>query len=224
MKLKIIVGLVLSFFLILIVGCAEVVEEEKVNDVNIAEEEKMIEKNSDNENLELATFAGGCFWCMEAAFEELDGVVEVVSGYSGGEKENPSYEEVLTGKTGHKEAIQVTYNPVIVSYEELLKLFWRQIDPTDDGGQFADRGSQYLTAIFYHNETQKKLAEKSKEDLQGMEMFEKPIVTEIIPFKNFYLAEEYHQDYSTKRNVAYKIYEKGSGRLKFKEEMWGDEE
>ena len=220
MKLKVIVGIV---FLLLIVGCSEVVEEkvvgETVNGDNIVEEEKMVEKDN-NENLELATFAGGCFWCMEAAFEELEGVIEVVSGYSGGEKENPSYEEVLTGQTGHKEAIQVTYDSKKVSYEELLDLFWRQIDPTDDGGQFADRGSQYLTAIFYHNDTQKKLAEKSKAELEKMEKFDKPIVTEIISFKNFYLAEEYHQDYSTKRNVAYKIYEKGSGRLDFKKEMW----
>jgi peptide methionine sulfoxide reductase msrA/msrB len=187
---------------------------------NTVEEEKMVEKNNKGENLELATFAGGCFWCMEAAFEEPEGVINVVSGYSGGEEENPSYKEVSSGTTGHKEAIQVTYNPAKVSYEELLDLFWRQIDPTDDGGQFADRGSQYLTAIFYHNNTQKKLAEKSKLELEKMEKFDKPIITEIIPFKNFYLAEEYHQDYSTKRNAAYKIYEKGSGRLDYKKETW----
>ena len=221
MKWKVIIGIVL---LLLIIGCSEVVEEnigeEKVDDNNIVEEEKMVIENDVDNDLEKATFAGGCFWCMEAAFEELEGVVDVVSGYSGGEKENPSYKEISSGTTGHKEAIQVTYNPAKVSYEELLDLFWRQIYPTDDGGQFADRGSQYLTAIFYHNNTQKKLAEKSKLELEKMEKFDKPIITEIIPFKNFYLAEEYHQDYSTKRNAAYKIYEKGSGRLDYKKETW----
>jgi peptide methionine sulfoxide reductase msrA/msrB len=221
MKWKVIIGIVL---LLLIIGCSEVVEEnigeEKVDDNNIVEEEKMVIENDVDNDLEKATFAGGCFWCMEAAFEELEGVVDVVSGYSGGEKENPSYKEISSGTTGHKEVIQVTYDPKKVSYEELLNLFWRQIDPTDAGGQFADRGSQYLTAIFYHNDTQKKLAEKSKAELEKMEKFDQPIVTEIIHFKNFYLAEEYHQDYSTKRNAAYKVYEKGSGRLDYKKEMW----
>ena len=174
-------------------------------------------------NIDTIILGGGCFWCIEALFKELDGIIKIVSGYSGGKEENPSYEEVSTGKTGHKEAIQVTYDPKKVSYEELLDLFWRQIDPTDSGGQFADRGPQYLTAIFYHDETQKGLAEKSKDDLKKMGKFDKPIVTEILPYENFYVAEEYHQDYSKKRTVAYKIYEKGSGRLDYKKEMWGGE-
>ena len=219
MKIKFLFGFVTFFILLfLMVSCTNVTEE-------IDEEEKMVVKEVVKENngdeFELATFAGGCFWCMEAAFEDFEGVVNVISGYSGGKEENPSYEEVSTGKTGHKEAIQVTYDPKKVSYEELLDLFWRQIDPTDSGGQFADRGPQYLTAIFYHDETQKGLAEKSKDDLKKMGKFDKPIVTEILPYENFYVAEEYHQDYSKKRTVAYKIYEKGSGRLDYKKEMWG---
>jgi peptide methionine sulfoxide reductase msrA/msrB len=196
-----------------------------VSCTNIIEEEKMVGKidsniNEDSGDLLKATFAGGCFWCMEAAYEGLDGIVDVVSGYSGGEKVNPSYEEVLTGTTGHKEAIQITYDPKKINYGEILKIFWRQIDPTDAGGQFSDRGPQYKTAIFYHNDDQKELAEKSKEDLANSGKFEKPIVTEVIEFNIFYLAEEYHQDYSQKRTLQYKAYEKGSGRLDYKKEMW----
>ena len=168
-----------------------------------------------------ATFAGGCFWCMEAAFEDSDGVIDVVSGYSGGAEENPTYKQVLTGTTGHKEVVQITYDPSKVKYEELLEHFWKQIDPTDAGGQFSDRGSQYETAIFYHDEDQRIKAEKSKADLEKSGNFQKPIVTKILPFASFHKAEEYHQDYSKKRTLQYKLYEKGSGRAKFKEEMWG---
>jgi len=153
------------------------------------------EKEIDLESLEVATFAGGCFWCMEAAFEASDGVAEVISGYTGGEKEDPSYEEVSSGATGHYEAIQVYYDPSKITYEDLLAMFWRNIDPTDSGGQFVDRGSQYKTAIFYHNETQKELAEKSKENLEKSGKFDKPVVTEILPFSVFYKAEDYHQNY-----------------------------
>jgi peptide methionine sulfoxide reductase msrA/msrB len=162
-----------------------------------------------------ATFAGGCFWCMEDAFEGLEGVIDVVSGYAGGHKQDPTYEEVSTGTTGHYEAVQVTFDPSKVSYSSLLDFFWRQIDPTDSGGQFADRGSQYRTAIFYHNEEQRILAEKSKEKLEKSKRFGKPIVTKILPFTNFFKAEEYHQDYHKKKEAQYKFYKKASGREEF---------
>ncbi|RMD84256.1 MAG: peptide-methionine (S)-S-oxide reductase [Candidatus Dadabacteria bacterium] len=170
--------------------------------------------------LETATFAGGCFWCMEPPFEKLEGVSEVISGYTGGFKENPTYEEVSSGTTGHYEAIQVKFDPEKISYAELLEVFWKQIDPTDDGGSFADRGPQYRTAIFYHSEIQKREAQKSKEKLATSGIFSKPIVTEILPFKNFYPAEQYHQDYYKKHPLRYKQYRKGSGREDFIERVW----
>jgi peptide methionine sulfoxide reductase msrA/msrB len=173
--------------------------------------------------LQVATFAGGCFWCTEADFEKLPGVVKVISGYTGGQKKNPTYEEVSAGTTGHVEAVQVYYDPARVSYEALLDYFWRHIDPTDDGGQFVDRGSQYRSAIFYHNEAQKRLAEKSKEALSRSGKFAKPIVTEIRPFTVFYKAEEYHQDYYKKNPLRYKFYRYGSGRDQFLEKIWGKE-
>jgi len=182
----------------------------------------MSERNEVNENarLEKATFAGGCFWCMEDAFESLEGVVDVVSGYTGGHQENPTYEEVCSKTTGHYEAVQITFDPSKISYQALLNHFWRQIDPTDKEGQFADRGSQYRTAIFYHSEDQKTLAEKSKEELEKTKRFDKPIVTEIIPFTRFFKAEEYHQDYASKKRIQYGLYKKGSGREKFIKEKW----
>lgn len=170
-----------------------------------------------------ATFAGGCFWCMEPPFEILDGVIDVVSGYAGGHKKNPTYEEVVTGTTGHAETIQVTYDSSRITYAELLDVFWRQIDPTDPTGQFADKGGQYRTVIFYHTEEQRRLAEESKEALDASGKFEDPIVTEILPFSNFYKAEEYHQDYSKKHSAYYQFYERASGRKPFLEEVWGEE-
>ena len=149
------------------------------------------------EQLKKATFAGGCFWCMQPPFRKLEGVTEVVVGYSGGSSENPTYEEVSTGTPGYLESVQVTYNPAKLSFEKLLETFWMQIDPTDTRGQFADRGSQYHTAIFFRDEEQRKLAEDSKKALENSGKFNKPIVTEIKPFVNFYPAETYHQDYST---------------------------
>ena len=169
-----------------------------------------------------ATFAGGCFWCMEPPFEKLDGVIEVVSGYIGGHKKSPTYEEVSSGSTGHAEAIQVLYDPSQVKYEELLDVFWMQINPTDLGGQFADRGSQYRTAIFAHDEEQKRLAEQSKEALQRSGKFERPIATEIVEATEFYKAEEYHQDYYKKSPSHYKRYRYGSGRESYLKETWGD--
>lgn len=159
-----------------------------------------------------ATFAGGCFWCMQNAFKTLDGVVDAVAGYNGGHKEKPTYEEVCSGTTGHYEVVQVTFNPSKISYKELLDFFWKNIDPTDPEGQFADRGSQYRTAIFYHDEEQRKLAEESKKELERSGKLDKPIATQIIKFKKFYKAEEYHQDYSEKNPIQYKLYESGSRR------------
>jgi peptide methionine sulfoxide reductase msrA/msrB len=171
----------------------------------------------------IATFAGGCFWCTEADFEKLSGVTKVVSGYSGGHKENPTYEEVSAGNTGHVEAVQVYYDPSAVAYEELLDYFWRHIDPTDPAGQFVDRGAQYRSVIFYHNENQKILAEQSKEAVARSGKFSKPVATEIIPFTRFYKAEEYHQDYYKKHPLKYKFYRHGSGRDQFLKNVWGDE-
>jgi peptide methionine sulfoxide reductase msrA/msrB len=175
-----------------------------------------------HEDLRTATFAGGCFWCSEADFEKSEGVIEVISGYSGGHEEDPSYEEVVAGGTGHAEAIQVIFDPREVSYTELLDLFWRHIDPTDPGGQFGDRGFSYRTAIFYHDEEQKRLAEASKRELAESGVFDKPIATEIVEFKNFYRAEDYHQDYYRTHELRYKYYRWGSGRDQFLERVWGE--
>jgi peptide methionine sulfoxide reductase msrA/msrB len=172
---------------------------------------------------QVATFAGGCFWCTEADFEKLPGVVKVVSGYTGGHKENPSYKEVSSGTTGHVEAVQVYYDPAKITYEELLDFFWRHINPTDAGGQFVDRGQQYRSAIFYHDEEQRRLSEESREKLAKSRQFDKPIATEISPFKKFYEAEEYHQDYYKKHSWKYQFYRSGSGRDQFLRKVWGKE-
>jgi len=175
----------------------------------------------EDSNTKIATFAGGCFWCSEADFEKLPGVIKVISGYTGGHKKNPSYQEVCEGSTGHVEAIQIHYDPIKISYQGLLNVFWRHIDPTDPGGQFADRGPQYRTAIFYHDEEQKKLAEKTKEELYRSGKFTKPIATEIKPLGPFYEAEEYHQNYCQRNPLRYKTYRYGSGRDQFIIKNWG---
>lgn len=175
-----------------------------------------------NGNYEIATFAGGCFWCMEAPFEKIDGVVEVTPGFSGGQEENPSYKEVSGGDTGHLESVQVKYDPNVISYAELLDIYWKQFDPTDDGGSFYDRGTQYSSAIFYHNDLQKKLAEKSKKALNDSKLFSKPIVTKILKFEKFFHAEDYHQDFYKKNPDRYYSYRKGSGRDQFIMGVWGD--
>jgi peptide methionine sulfoxide reductase msrA/msrB len=172
---------------------------------------------------EIATFAGGCFWCTESDFEKLPGVVKVVSGYTGGKKENPSYDEVSAGTTGHVEAVQVYYDPSRITYAELLDYFWRHVDPTDTGGQFVDRGPQYRSVIFYHDEEQKRLAEKSREELSKSGKFDKRIVTDILQFTRFYEAEDYHQDYYKKNPLRYKYYRYASGRDQFLEKAWGKE-
>lgn len=180
-----------------------------LNEITMAKDSDIIYKE--------AIFAGGCFWCNEAAFEEIEGVKESISGYTGGDEPNPTYEEVLSGTTGHHEAVKIIYDPAVISYKELVERFWRQIDPTDTEGQFVDKGSQYTTAIFYANEEEKKIAEESKSGIA--EKFEKPIATKILPLKPFYEAEEYHQDYYKKRVSSYNAYKKGSGRDKL-EEIW----
>ncbi len=169
-----------------------------------------------------ATFAGGCFWCMEPPYEKLKGVKEVITGYTGGHKKDPTYKDVSSGTTGHAEAIQVVYATSEITYEELLNVFWRQINPTDPDGQFVDRGSQYRTAIYYHNKEQMSLAEKSKEDLMKSGRYNKPIVTEILPAVHFYRAEQYHQDYYINHSIRYKLYRFGSGRDKYLDEIWND--
>jgi peptide methionine sulfoxide reductase msrA/msrB len=176
----------------------------------------------ENSNIKIATFAGGCFWCSESDYRKLPGVIKVISGYTGGHKQNPTYEEVSAGSTGHVEAIQVHYDPTQISYEGLLNVFWRHIDPTDPGGQFADRGPQYKTAIFYHDQEQKKMAEISKEALDRSGKFSKPIATEIKPAGTFYAAEEYHQNYSQKNPLRYRNYRWGSGRDQYIINNWGE--
>lgn len=171
--------------------------------------------------LEKATFAGGCFWCMQPVYDKLEGIVRTAVGYTGGTKANPTYEEVSMGKTGHFEAIEVTYDPARISYPQLLEAFWRSIDPTQDFGQFADLGPQYRTAIFYHNEEQKQSAFSSKEKLEKSGKFDVPVVTGIKTASKFYPAEEYHQKYYLKNSGHYYLYKKGSGRQGFLEKMWG---
>jgi peptide-methionine (S)-S-oxide reductase len=171
-----------------------------------------------------ATFAGGCFWCMEPPFDKLDGVISTISGFSGGVKENPTYKEVTRGGTGHAEVVQVTYDDEKITYQELLDVFWVNIDPLDDGGQFCDRGSSYRTAIFYHNEEQKKLATASKKAIADSGRFEFPIATEINAFKTFYPAGEEHQNYYLEHPVRYKLYRTSCGRDGTLEDRWGDME
>lgn len=170
-----------------------------------------------------AVFGGGCFWCMEPPFEQLEGVVDVMAGYSGGEIENPTYEQVSSGKTGHIESVRVVYDPEKISFKELLDTFWRYVDPTDPGGQFADRGDHYKTAIFYSDDEEKKVAEQSRAELEASGVFTRPIATAIRPAQPFYPAEEYHQDYYKKNVSHYEAYKVGSGRAGFLERTWKDQ-
>jgi len=202
------------FFLFFIPGCNTNID--KHNDM------QNVSLSDHDDNLAQATFAGGCFWCMEPPYEKLDAVVKVVSGYTGGHNEKPTYAEVTTGNTGHFEAIQILYDPTKISYDELLDIFWKQIDPTDGGGSFADRGPQYISAVFYHDNEQKRLAEKSKQKLDKAKVYDKPIVTEILPYDVFYPAEKYHQDFYKKNPIRYKAYRFGSGRDRFLKKVWGN--
>ncbi|MFN2385104.1 MAG: peptide-methionine (S)-S-oxide reductase MsrA [Thermoanaerobaculia bacterium] len=171
--------------------------------------------------LEQATFAGGCFWCMEPPFDVLPGVVSTTSGYAGGAERNPTYEQVSAGVTGHAEVVQVAYDPAKISYERLLDVFWRNIDPTTSDRQFCDRGRQYRPAIFFHGEAQKQLAEASKRKIERSGTIKAPIVTQITPLAQFYPAEEYHQDFYKKNPVRYKTYRFGCGRDARLAELWG---
>ena len=169
-----------------------------------------------------ATFAGGCFWCMEPPFDKLDGVLSTTSGYTGGHLDNPSYEQVSSGRTGHTEAVEIVYDPAKVSYEKLLEVFWVNIDPTDAKGQFCDRGSQYRSGIFYNSEEQRQLAEASKKKIDASGRLPKTVVTEVTEATTFYRAEEYHQDYYQRHEFRYKLYRRGCGRDRVLEKLWGE--
>ncbi len=175
------------------------------------------------QELAKATFAGGCFWCMEHPFDELDGVVSVTSGYTGGHMKNPTYEEVSAGSTGHAESVQILYDPRKVSYEKLLDVFWHNVDPLTPNAQFCDHGPQYRSAIFYHDTTEQRLAEESKRRLEASGRFAQPIVTQIVPAGAFYPAEEYHQHYYRKNPIRYKFYRWNCGRDRRLAELWGRE-
>lgn len=175
------------------------------------------------ERRETAIFGGGCFWCMELPFEQVEGVIDVMAGYSGGDEVSPTYDEVASGRTSHLECVQVVYDPDRVSYRQLVEIFWHQIDPTDDGGQFADRGKHYRTAIFYNSDEQKRIAEESRAELDQSGVFDKPVVTSILQAKPFYPAEEHHQDYYRRNVLDYSAYKVGSGRAGFLEKIWKKE-
>ena len=197
--------------LTLLAGCSSTVAED------------MGPEKAKLEGLEVATFAGGCFWCVEAGFEKLPGVKEAVSGYSGGKEPNPNYRQVALGETDHTESVQVYYDPKIITYSGLVQALWRMMDPTDAGGQFHDRGPQYRPAIFYHNEEQKHIAERAKIALAASRRYEEPVTIEIVPFDKFFKAEQYHQDYYKKNPVRYKFYTFNSGRYQFVDEVWGEQ-
>ncbi|PPK50398.1 peptide-methionine (S)-S-oxide reductase MsrA [Marinobacter persicus] len=202
--------------LALLAGCQAGASDAKSGDTSFA---------PDDPSLAVATFAGGCFWCVEQAYEErVPGVVEAVSGYSGGSEKNPTYEQVSSGQTGHTESVQVYYDPDVITYEGLLQALWRTMDPTDPNGQFVDRGQQYRPAIFYHNAEQKRIAEASKQALAESGRYDDPVIIDIVPFEAFYEAEKYHQDYYRKNPVRYKIYTYNSGRYQFIEDVWGDDQ
>jgi peptide methionine sulfoxide reductase msrA/msrB len=172
--------------------------------------------------MDTATFAGGCYWCMDAAYEKLDGVKEVISGFAGGHVKNPSYDLVASGTTGAREAVQVIFDPSITSYSELVDIYWREFDPTDDGGSFYDRGSQYRSAIFYHDDVQKTIAEQTKKDLDNAHIFDRPIVTEILPYTTFYSAGADQQQFCKRNPVRYYSYKSASGRDNYIKGIWGD--
>lgn len=232
--------------LVLLTGCSVSMAEEQVQSESMAEvreaagnENDSFERirgassenmtnnsesstNSTNKSLENATLAGGCFWCIEAQYQGVDGVEKAVSGYAGGDEATASYDSVSTGETDHREAVRVTYNPNTISYEELLERFWTSIDPTDDGGQFADRGFQYTTAIYYHDDQQRSVAERMKQELDNSSKFDEPIVTSIEPVTTFFVAEDEHQNYSERNKLRYKAYEKASGRSSYVDDTWSD--
>ncbi len=206
--------IVIAMIAVFLVGCQQAGNPQEVKAT----------MSGSNENIRVATFAGGCFWCGESDFEKIPGVIRVIPGYTGGRTNNPRYEDVSAGKTGHMEAVQVHFDPAKVSYRELLDVFWRHIDPTDDGGQFVDRGGQYRSAIFYQDEEQRVQAEQSKDALQKSGRFSRPVVTKLLPAGPFWEAEDYHQDYYRKNPLRYQFYRNGSGRDQFLEKVWQREE
>ena len=207
-KISLVLGLLLTVFLFNII---------------FTKEAEMIALHSTPEGREVATFAAGCFWCTESLFQELEGVDSVISGYAGGNFVDPTYKDVISQKTDHREAIQIIYNPEVIDYQELTRLMLESIDPTDAGGQFVDRGFSYTTAIFYHDESQKGIAEESLDKLKlNDKIAELPIVTAILPYSTFYVAEEYHQDFYIKSPDRYKSYTDFSGRNEFKDFVWGE--
>lgn len=207
----------MSLFLSLLMACSGSPTESTAVSATEPEVEK---KEVFSTKTQLATFAGGCFWCVEAPFEDLDGVLSVVSGYAGGKEKNPTYGEVSSGKTSHKESVQITFDPEVISYAELVDIFWQTYDPTDVGGSFFDRGTQYESAVFYHDAEQKKVAEDSKAKLDKSGRFSKPVATPVIKYTNFYPAEDYHQDYYKKNPTEYYAYRTGSGRDAFIKKHW----
>lgn len=191
-------------------------QEKKVNPfAEVSVEYTLLQALVDQGNLKIATFSGGCFWCMEGPFEAEEGVESVISGFTGGILERPTYRQVVGGGTGHRESVQIFYDPAQISFAHLLEIYWRQIDPTDAGGQFADRGDMYTTAIYYHSEKQREEAVRQIEVLNGLGTYQTPIVTEVLPSVDFYPAEDYHQDFYIKSSEYYKKYAKGSGRLDY---------
>lgn len=212
--MKRLIGTLLT--VILFLGCSDVNSEGKMGTKENGE--KAIKSISGE--TEIATLAGGCFWCVEAPFEKVEGVTKVVSGYAGGKIDNPSYKQVSSGNTDYLESVQVHYDPAVISYYEILDIYWKLFDPTDDGGSFYDRGHQYTSAIFYHNETQKNIAEESVMELNRSGVFDKPIATEVRPFNKFFEAEEYHQDFYKKNPDRYYSYRNASGRDEFIESVW----
>jgi len=212
MKTIVLIAIIVTFGIIFLGFQKSNTQQEKMNTA-MEKEQKALKE---------ATFAGGCFWCIESDFEKFDGVVEAISGYVGGHTANPTYKEVSAGVTGHAEAVRVLYDPQKITYTKLLDIFWQHIDPTDPGGQFVDRGSQYRSVIFYHNDEQKSLAEESKGKLEASGRFTKSIATEIVPVSEFYEAEDYHQDYYKKNSLRYKFYRYNSGRDQFLKKAWAD--
>ncbi len=207
----------MSLFLSLLMACTSSPTESTAVSTTEPEVDK---KEVFSTKTQLATFAGGCFWCVEAPFEDLDGVLSVVSGYAGGKEKNPTYGDVSAGKTSHKESVQITFDPEVISYAELVDIFWQTYDPTDVGGSFFDRGTQYESAVFYHDAEQKKVAEDSKAKLDKSGRFSKPVATPVIKYTNFYPAEDYHQDYYKKNPTEYYAYRTGSGRDAFIKKHW----
>ncbi|MGH7459348.1 MAG: peptide-methionine (S)-S-oxide reductase MsrA [Longimicrobiaceae bacterium] len=187
-----------------------------------SDSEKLARARADGSQLDTATFAAGCFWCVEEAFDKVAGVISTTSGYTGGHAVNPTYEEVSAGGTGHTEAVRVAFDPSGVGYRELLEAFWKNVDPLDAGGQFCDRGSQYRSGIFVHDQEQRRLAERSKQQLASSGRFDRPIATEIVAATEFYRAEEYHQDYYRKNPLRYRFYTSGCGRYDRLDELWGE--